>query len=195
MKRKILVLVSIVLVLAFALCACTEESDYSRINKLLVQDHSKVELTISTTLNGETLTSTVTSTKDGDTTIIGYVLNQFATFGDDVPGSFIEEKAGQLVVRNGEIISESGDQAVLEIEQVTAKFHFDEAYFISPQWSGNEFSAMVGQTKVKDFFGDADFNGTNVRVIVTVAEVIENMQITYTSANGAKVKLVYTFTK
>lgn len=193
MKRKILVLVSLVLVLTFVLCACVTEDTYSNINKLLKIQYSKVELTVSTTLNGETLTSTVTSTLDGDRTTIDYKLQQFATFGDNVPDSFIEEKIGQLVVRNGEIISHNGDQAVLEIEQVTAKFRFESSYFSSAQVSGKKFTGVV--SNAQDFFGDADFVGDGVKVIVVFDEVIESLQVDYTSANGAQVKLIYTFTK
>lgn len=193
MKRKILVLVSLVLVLTFVLCACVTEDTYSDINKLLNIQYSKVELTVSTTLNGETLTSTVTSTLNGDRTTIDYTLQQYATFGDNIPDSFVEEKTGQLVVRNGEIISHNGDQAVLEIEQVTAKFHFESSYFGSAQMSGNKFAGIVSNPQ--GFFGDADFVGDGVKVTVVFDEVIKNLQVNYTSANGAQVKLVYTFTK
>ncbi len=193
MKRKILILVSVVLALTFALCACADDNTYTRINKLLNEDYSKVELTVSTTFDDETLTSTVTSTQNGDETTVKYCIRQYATFGDSVPENYVEETNGEIVVKNGKIVRNNGVLVGIDLEQATAKYNFNADYFIAPQMNGNVFSASVGNAK--GFFGDTEFAGSGVKVSVTFSEVLESMQVTYTSQSGAKVELNYVFTK
>ncbi len=193
MKRKILILVSMVLALTFVLCACGEEDNYSSINKMLDENYSTVELTVSTTKDGETLTSTAKTTQNGDKTTVDYVVRQFATFGETLPDSYIEEKVGKVVVSNGKIVEQNGASLIMNLETVTASFNFDVNYFISAKWTENSFSAVV--SNAKGFFKDNEFDGIGTKVSATFGEFLQSLSVTYTSANGAKVELNYVFSK
>lgn len=193
MKRKILIIVSMVLALTFTLCACAEEDNYSRINKMLEENYSTVELTVSTTKNGKTLTSTVKTTQNDDKITVDYVVRQFALFGETIPESYVEEKSGKIVVSNGKIVEQAGANVAIDLESVTASFNFAVNYFISAKWTENSFSAVV--SNAKGFFGDTEFDGIGTKVSATFGEFLQTLSVTYTSANGASVELNYVFTK
>lgn len=194
MKKKFFVLILVAVVLALCLCACNEDT-YLRFNKLLQEDYSQVKLTVTSTVNGETLTSTVNAVSEGDKKTVTYTIQQFAVISsDNVPDDYVVEKEGRIVVQNGKIVEKQGDQVDISFANVVEnRIEFKADYFSVPQWQGSVFSATV--VKPAEFLGVSIFDGTNVKVSAKATDVLEYLEISYASSTGAQVVMRYEFTK
>ena len=205
MKKKITVLFALLTVALLCLVACGNPGvkDLQKINDLLKIDYSKVTVVVSTKTETVELNGNYTLTFDGSDTNIEYKFERVATFDvdsngniADANGDFIETVEGTAVVRDGFVVD--GDKIVdLPIEEINVSgFSFKQAFFSNANINGAKFEADV--TNPQQFTGDPALVCTNMHVIVirnTNANTLTSIELTYTSENGAAVKISYLFTK
>ncbi len=194
MKKTFIFVMMIVVIVC--LCACDNDTTnaYKSIDDLLQSSYSQVKLTISTTTDNDTLTSTFSSVQTDDKTTVSYTVQQFSTFGTTLPDSYITTKEGSIVVQNNKIVEQNGDQVDIDLTTLTAtKISFQSSYLSDTQWNSNVLSANV--TNAKAFMGSSSFDGTNVTVSVKVSAALEYLEISYTTSSNTQVVMHYEFTK
>ena len=95
----------VILCLLVCLAACTPQQGSEQLNEKLEESYSQISLSVTTKYLGETLTSTVTTTTEGDVSTVTYSIQQFAAFDEGIPESLIVTKQGTLTVEKGVITS------------------------------------------------------------------------------------------
>ena len=60
-------------------------------------------------------------------------------------------------------------------------------------YEAGAYAFKADVTNIKGFTGNDNFDGTNMSVLVRYNDKLSSMVIDYTSANGATVKVIYTF--
>ncbi|MBR2485532.1 MAG: hypothetical protein IKB54_04165, partial [Clostridia bacterium] len=104
-------------------------------------------------------------------------------------------KTGTAVIKNGVIVEQNGDAVeipVNSLEKISLSFKQD--YFKNGKGYSDGTLVFEGDvTNPKAFTGNQNFDGTDMHVTVRYNDKIESIVIDYTSANGAAVKIIYTF--
>lgn len=205
MKKKILVTI-IIAILALTLTACglipKDGDTYDELNEMLKADYQGVNFEVQTTMNGVTLVNKFKSTIGANNTIVSYEIQELATIDqvcdEDIyviPGSMIINKTGTAVIKNGVIVEQNGDAVeipVNSLEKISLSFKQD--YFKNGKGYSDGTLVFEGDvTNPKAFTGNQNFDGTDMHVTVRYNDKIEAIVIDYTSANGAAVKIIYTF--
>lgn len=204
MKKKYwTVIFSGILMAAFGVfSACSQpvaphEDIYDTLNSLIVQAKDEVTLTVSSTLNGETLNGTFTAIQEENGTRVTYVNEQLSMFeegenGYIIPDSYKTTYQGTMLISDGNVIEQDGDPTDIAIEQITAAgMKFEKDYFSDVTSSNGVFCANVNtpsdfmQTKI-------DCSEMSVEVCYT-QESINLLTISYTSSSGAQVEISYEF--
>lgn len=205
MKKKIFVTI-IIAILALTLTACNlvPETDdtYAELNKMVKLDYQSVNMEVQTTMNGVTLVNKFKSTIGANNTIVSYEIQELATIDQVcdadiyvIPESMIIKKTGTAVIKNGVIVEQNGDAVeipVNSLEKVSLSFKQD--YFKNGKGYSDGTLVFEGDvTNPKAFTGNQNFDGTDIHVTVRYNDKLSSMVIDYTSANGATVKVIYTF--
>ena len=194
MKKRIFILSIALILVLVCLAACnTYQAKLDEINKLLKVSYSKVEITVTTEKSGVTLNGEYTLTFDGTKTLIDYKyeeLNELSMNGDNAMKKTWE---GTAVVQNGVVVSNS-QEVNLNTQQLDfTGLSFKTSFFGKATATSGEFNANVKTPK--GFLGYSDFSGSNMHVKVTYStESISEIILNYTSANGAKIEIVYQLT-
>ena len=205
MKKRIIALFALLTVVALCFAACNTPSleDLQNINDLLKVDYSKVTVVVSTKTATAELNGNFTLTFDGDVTKVEYRFERINSFDvddngniADAEGDFIETVEGEVAVRDGKIVD--GDTSVdLPLDELTVGgFSFKQAFFSNSTLQKAKFEADV--INPQQFTGNSGLDCTDMHVVVirnTAAKVLTSIELTYTSENGAQVKLDYLFTK
>ncbi len=198
--KKIIIIVLIAICLMASLCACDfRENPCTKINVLLALDYSKVDLNITTKLDGTTLKSFFTMRKNDDGRTIQYSIQRFGTFEITPEGEIIPPEdeivtsRGSVVLKNGNVVEQNGDVVDVEFANLSAtRFDFNPSYFTSMTEGANFLIAEVSNPQA--FMENDSLECTNMKVNVNYGNSLEFMTITYTSANGAEVELKFSFT-
>ena len=206
MKKKILVTI-IIAILALTLTACglipKDGDTYDELNEMLKADYQGVNLEVQTTMNGVTLVNKFMSTIGANNTIVSYEIQELATIDQVcdadiyvIPDNMIVKKTGTAVIKNGVIVEQNGDAVeipVTSLENLTIQFK--DSFFNMAQgtYEAGAYVFKADVTNIKGFTGNDNFDGTNMSVMVRYNEKISSIVIDYTSANGATVKVIYTF--
>lgn len=189
--KKSFVFVAI-LCLLVCLAACTPQQGSEQLNEKLEESYSKISLSVTTKYLGETLTSTVTTTTEGDVSTVTYSIQQFAAFNEGIPESLIVTKQGTLTVEKGVITSMDGDEADIDVSGVSAgNLSFDDNYFKNANLTATQFTAEVSAPAA--FLGTA-VQCSDMKVSATFDKTfVKTIVITYI-ADGAEVTYNYQFT-
>ena len=195
MKKKLILLAAGAAITACCFGACAKrESDgeYSKLNKMLNADYSKMVISVTDTFDDNTVLESKYTVKYSKTEIkVEYSVEEFNEISLDDPYSEVKTTlSGVAVIKNGKI-TYTGDEITLSESIATPGFTFKEAYFKHTQMTDSKFFADVDD--VEHFFG-SKLNCSNMRVNATFNEVFEDIQITYTNESGNKIKYIYTFT-
>lgn len=182
----------VILCLLVCLAACTPQQGSEQLNEKLEENYSQISLSVTTKYLGETLTSTVTTTTEGDVSTVTYSIQQFAAFNEGIPESLIVTKQGTLTVENGVITSMDGDEADIDVSGVSAgNLSFDDNYFKNANLTATQFTAEVSAPAA--FLGTA-VQCSDMKVSATFDKTfVKTIVITYT-ADGAEVTYNYQFT-
>lgn len=204
MKKKILVTI-IIAILALTLTACglipKGGDTYDELNEMLKADYQGVNLEVQTTMNGVTLVNSFTSNIGTNSTIVTYSIQELATFDSTdgnyvVPDNMIVKKTGTAVIKNGVIVEQNGDAVEIPVASLeNISIQFKDSFFNMAQstYEAGAYVFKADVTNIKGFTGNDNFDGTNMSVMVRYNEKISSIVIDYTSANGATVKVIYTF--
>ena len=204
MKKKILVTI-IIAILALTLTAChlVPETDdtYAELNKMVKLDYQSVNMEVQTTMNGVTLVNSFTSNIGTNSTVVTYSIQELATFDSTdgsyiIPGNMIVKKTGTAVIKNGVIVEQNGDAVnipVTSLENLTIQFKDSFFNMAQSTYEAGAYAFKADVTNIKGFTGNDNFDGTNMSVLVRYNDKLSSMVIDYTSANGATVKVIYTF--
>ena len=182
----------VILCLLVCLAACTPQQGSEQLNEKLEENYSQISLSVTTKYLGETLTSTVTTTTEGDVSTVTYSIQQFAAFDEGIPESLIVTKQGTLTVEKGVITSIDGDEADIDVSGVSAgNLSFDDNYFKNANLTATQFTAEVSAPAA--FLGTA-VQCSDMKVSATFDKTfVKTIVITYT-ADGAEVTYNYQFT-
>ncbi len=182
----------VILCLLVCLAACTPQQGSEQLNEKLEESYSQISLSVTTKYLGETLTSTVTTTTEGDVSTVTYSIQQFAAFDEGIPESLIVTKQGTLTVEKGVITSMDGDEADIDVSGVSAgNLSFDDNYFKNANLTATQFTAEVSAPAA--FLGTA-VQCSDMKVSATFDKTfVKTIVITYT-ADGAEVTYNYQFT-
>lgn len=182
----------VILCLLVCLAACTPQQGSEQLNEKLKENYSQISLSVTTKYLGETLTSTVTTTTEGDVSTVTYSIQQFAAFNEGIPESLIVTKQGTLTVEKGVITSMDGDEADIDVSGVSAgNLSFDDNYFKNANLTATQFTAEVSAPAA--FLGTA-VQCSDMKVSATFDKTfVKTIVITYT-ADGAEVTYSYQFT-
>ena len=191
MKKRILILIALLTVAVLVLGGCMK-FDYTQLNEMFSQNYSSVNVTVATTMNGETLTSTFDVTNSGSSATVNYSVQSFSQFDGEIPDSYITTQSGTVTgtVSNGVFMATGSD---LPFTSLNMKFYLDESYFTDAVVTSSQFSAKV--SRPQSFTGNGDLDCNDMQVKITFGEAIQAVEISYTSANGPSVSKEYTYTK
>lgn len=182
----------VILCLLVCLAACTPQQGSEQLNEKLEENYSQISLSVTTKYLGETLTSTVTTTTEGDVSTVTYSIQQFAAFNEGIPESLIVTKQGTLTVEKGVITSMDGDETDIDVSGVSAgNLSFDDNYFKNANLTATQFTAEVSAPAA--FLGTA-VQCSDMKVSATFDKTfVKTIVITYI-ADGAEVTYNYQFT-
>ena len=204
MKKKIFLLFVVLTVATLCLAACVGPSvnDLQKINEQLKVDYSKITVVTNTKTETVELSGTFTLTFDGDETKIDYDYERLNTFDVDgngnvanADGDFLVREKGTAVVRDNVIVN--GENVAFDLAEIDITgFSFKQAFFSKASFKGAKFEADV--VAPQKFTGNLALNCTDMHVVVirnVNAGTLTSIELTYTSENGAAVKINYLFTK
>ena len=207
MKNTIIAIL-IVAILAMTLVACgdftkSDKTIYDTLNDLVALDYQRVSLEVQTTMNGVTLVNNFTSNRGEANTMVTYSVQELATFdqmadSDNyvIPTDMIVTKRGSATIKDGVVIEQNGDSVNISVESLqnlSVKFKGEYFTMAHETYEGGADVFKANVTNVKGFTGNQNFTGTDMTVIVRYKDALRSIIIDYVSANGASVKVIYTF--
>lgn len=191
MKKRLFAIVVLCALVVVCLCACNG-IDYKKLNKIVQGSYAEVNLTVETTIDGDTLTSTFKAKNEGNKSTVDYKIERFEPFvGPNIPLERKEILVGMVVVEDGKVTNAQGDivDGVDFANVASQGITFKKAYFQNAKMTDEQFSADVVRPGM--FLGTS-LSCRNMKVVVTFGET-PKMEVTYLSANNATVKLSYEF--
>ena len=196
MKKRIVLIALLVLVLVCLTACGNVENTLTAVTTLLKEDYSNVTINVTTETSNVTLQGVYSLSFDGDKTTIEYSydkLNELDIDGNNA-GSYKTTISGTAVVQ-GNTVTENGVPVELPAGPLDyTGLSFKEGFFNKARVSNGSFSANVRNPK--GFTGNNDFVCSNMRVEVKfTTDSLSEINITYVSANGNNVTVVYWFTK
>ena len=194
MKKTILVV--LVLILAMLCLTSCQDGKYAELNQISKNNYNQVQIDVTVQKSGESsaLVSSFKVLNADKTKQIEYSLQEYAKFdvnGDQIsaPESQIVTKTGTVVVENGQITSQTGDQTNLDFAKIgDLSFNFSDSCLFGAQTANGIFTAHV--TSLTKFCGQNISGASNVKVTVD-AQTFKTITLNYT-ANGSDVTIVYT---
>ena len=194
MKKTILVV--LVLILAMLCLTSCQDGKYAELNQISKNNYNQVQIDVTVQKSGESsaLVSSFKVLNADKTKQIEYSLQEYAKFdvnGDQIsaPESQIVTKTGTVVVENGQITSQTGDQTNLDFAKIgELSFNFSDSCLFGAQTANGIFTAHV--TSLTKFCGQNISGASNVKVTVD-AQTFKTITLNYT-ANGSDVTIVYT---
>lgn len=197
--KKILIVLSILVIFAVCLSACevvTSNSDYTKFNNMIATERSSVAIEVKTTLNGETLTNKFHVEKKNGKSIIEYrieTMNKFSIEGAN-EDSYKTVSEGTVEVEGDKITQLNGKHVDYAFNKITSStFTFKASYF-----SKSKITETTIELDVKNpsaFIGQSAFDGKEVKFSATFNDynLFETMTLTYLTKNGLSVEITYTY--
>ncbi len=179
---------------AICLAACTAEAydGYQALNDMLRADYSKVILTVTDTFDETTALRSEYAFVYGDGEItVQYRVERFAEIGDLTEQTALKRTlSGEAVIKDGAIVSQSGDEAELPSADGARGLAFRREYFKNATLTGVYLKADV---KDPEAFLGTKIVCDDMKVEATFLEVFYAIRISYTSGMGSAVEISYEF--
>ena len=196
--KKFLMVGAMVLTGTLAITGCSSVSKtYKTLNELARKDYASISLSVTTTLDGETLTGTYTTKAESNGYSVVYSYEKLNTFGVEgdvitVPGEYKTTYSGSFKLVSGERTNQQGDEADFETSLLTAAgLNFAADNFAEVESKSDKLTAKV--TNISGFCGKS-LSASDMKIEVEYAKNnLETLKITY-QADGAQVVMNYTFT-
>lgn len=198
-KKFVIITAAVLIAVTFCLCSCNIVTDQvlKNLTDMFKLDYSKVELDVSSAKDDITLYGTFVLVFVGDEVDITYRYDKLNTFGTDgvltAPDDWKTSVQGSAKVKDGAVI-EGDASADLPIDAISFDgFVFDKAVFDNIKAGASRFEADVADPQT--FVGNGNFVCSDMHVNIKFGDYIGRMEISYVSANGADIVLVYNFTR
>lgn len=197
MKKHIIAFAA-ALVSAICLVGCDKggeqpvKSPYDSLNDMIAQAYSRIDLTVETTRDDLTLTSTyaIVYTKEGAT--VTYSVERLAEISlGDVPGSPVVTLTGKAAVIGGKVTVIEGEDVGLPATIAENGLTFKAGYFKNASITDTSLQAEVADPK--GFFGTA-VSCSDMKVEASFADAFSEISVTYTTADEGNVEYLYKFT-
>lgn len=200
MKKRILILAAMcAAACGLAACENTDNSgasnEYASFNEMLKADYSQITLTVTNTFeDNSSLSSEYKIKYFADGVIVEYSVEKFTVIDPSLDNPSTELKTtltGEVQIVDGEISVTEGAEIEITADIARIGFDFREEYF-----ENTVLSNVLFQANVKDpsaFFG-TQLDCTDMKVVVNFGEFLDNIRISYKSADNSKVEYKYIFT-
>lgn len=202
MKRFLcLTLTLLFLVLSLASCgeggkgsnSTTKAPDngiYTQLQAMANASYTNMIIDISSTQNNVTLKDHYVISSIGENVSVDYTCQRRSTFEDGVlPDSFITTYTGSLVTQDGKILSQNGDDVVIDFTTLSVNaLVFDASYFSDVKEGEGTFEANV--TNPAGFMNAGNLSVSDMTVNVSFGGA-KTISISYTTANGSAVVIEY----
>ncbi len=193
---KKIIFVVLILILAMLCLTSCQDGNYAELNQISKNNYNQVQINVTVKKSGENsaLVSSIKVLNADNTKQIEYSLQEYAKFdvnGDTItaPESQILTKTGTVVLENGQIKSQTGDQTNLDFANIgELNFNFSDSCLFGAQTANGIFTAHV--TNLTKFCGQNISGATNVKVSVD-AQTYKSITLAYT-VDGSEVTIVYT---
>jgi hypothetical protein len=169
---KKIILVVLILILAMLCLTSCQDGNYAELNQISKNNYNQVQIDVTVQKSGESsaLVSSFKVLNADETKQIEYSLQEYAKFDVNgaqisAPESQIVTKTGTVVVENGQITSQTGDQTNLDFAKVgELNFNFSDSCLFGAQTANGIFTAHV--TSLTKFCGQNISGASNVKVTV-----------------------------
>ncbi len=193
---KKIIFVVLILILAMLCLTSCQDGNYAELNQISKNSYNQVKIDITVSKSGDSsaLVSSIKVLNSDATKQIEYSLQEYAKFdvnGDQIsaPEAQIVTKTGTVVLENGQIKSQAGDQANLDFAKIgELNFNFSDSCLFGAQTTNGIFTAHV--TNLTKFCGQNISGATNVKVTVDV-QTYKSIILAYT-VDGSEVTIIYT---
>ncbi len=190
MKKYLLVL--ILATVLFSCSACVDslptQDAYTTLNKLQ-KEVTSYNLSVTTTVGVDSLTSVYEVKVEGNTTTVNYTGEMFVKIeleGDNSQSK--QQLAGQVILENGIVKSTSGDG--VDVIPSAPNYNFKKKYFANILEEDGRLSAEVAN--IFAFMGK-NIDATDMTLEVEYTdETLVKLVVKYSTANSS-VEIVYTF--
>ncbi len=195
MKKCILAVAVLLALTAVLACACTEVPISDKLNQMLAEDYSKIILKVENKFDSEnTLTSSFELNNYDNSSTLDYDVEQFELLDvNEIPQSNKKHISGDVTVKNGKVTNVPDEASNLPLQQIVdMRLDFNVQY-VGRITTDTNMTAQISNPQ--KFFGVQDFDGKDVVINVQFGDVLQKMEITYTTSKSATVTLTFTFTK
>lgn len=195
MKKDIFAVAILLVFTAILACACTEIPISEKLNQMFVEDYSKITLNVESKFDGEnTLTSSFELNHYDNNSTLDYDVEQFELLNvNEIPQSNKKHISGAVKIINGKVTNVPDEASNLPLQQIVdMKFDFNVQYTGRITTDTNMTAQINNPQK---FFGVQDFDGKDVKINVQFGDVLQKMEISYTTSKSVAVTLTFTFTK
>ncbi len=192
MKKRILAVAALLLLVTVLFCACANDSVAEKLNKMAAEKYSCVKLQVTSKFS-EDAVLTSTFVVNNSTNTVEFNVEQFQTLdANQIPQGNKTVVSGVANVVNGKV-KETELTLNLPLQQIVdMKWDFDVQYVGSVV---TNTSLTAGIANPYKFFGVQTFEGTDVSIVVNFADVLQKVEVSYTSTKGALVTLTVEYTK
>ena len=192
MKKRILAVAALLLLVMVLFCACANDSVAKKLNKMAAEKYSRVELQVTSKFS-EDAVLTSTFVVNNSTNTVEFNVEQFQTLdANQIPQGNKTVVSDVVNVVNGKV-EETELTLNLPLQQIVdLKWDFDVQYVGRVV---TNTSLTAGIANPYKFFGVQTFEGTDVSIVVNFADVLQKVEVTYTSTKGAFVSLTVEYTK
>ena len=198
MKKIVIVLVVLALLLGAAGAFLVLRKDaYEQMQERFALLDKKMELRVTATKDGESLTGTYTVSYTSTQDSVEYSFQEYALFewkdGAYVaPSERVRTEEGSFVWKDGAVTEQQGKQPPLDAQIITlSSISFREEYFAQVVTTDTSFEADV--TDPTSFIG---LPGTCLHTRISLSfdeECVRQMVLTYDTPGGESVTLSFTF--
>lgn len=192
MKKRILAVTALLLLVTVLFCACANDSVAKKLNKMAAEKYSCVKLQVTSKFS-EDAVLTSTFVVNNSTNTVEFNVEQFQTLdANQIPQGNKTVVSGVANVVNGKV-EETELPLNLPLQQIVdLKWNFDVQY-VGRVVTDTSLTASIANPY--KFFGVQTFEGTDVSIVVNFADVLQKVEVTYTSTKGALVTLTVEYTK
>lgn len=189
--KKLFVFIAAGALICLAGCGSGDGKRFDSLNKMLAEDYTKISLTVTDTFaEGSVLIGEYTITQAEEGKKVEYSVERFGEFSLDGSNEAKVILTGTAIVKDGEIVSTTGDAIDLP-EGIGGGYTFASEYFANVKFGDGSLTADV--TDAGNFFG-CTITCTDMKVEASFGDALTSLNIGFTAADGTAVEYAYTFT-
>ena len=177
----------------FGGCSTEDTKEYDALNEKLNFNYSKIVLTVTNTIDEESVLTSeyVMKFSDGGMTV-NYSVERFAELSLDSVASEKYTFVGEANIAGGKVTYVSGDEVNLDALTAGTGLNFKNDYFENVDLTDVYIKADV---KDPSGFMGSPLTCTDMKVEASFLQIFYNIQITYLAQNGNRVKYIYAFSR